>query len=486
MTKGLSVDTLLSNGCAVVLAAGKSKRFKTETSKLLAPVCGKPMILYPITRLAQLSLPTTVVLGHQAESIIASLPSHSLFQFVVQNEQLGTGHALALTKQHWQNDYVLVLKGDTPLVSKELLEDLINVHLSKKSDVTFCVTHPFDPRGYGRVIEEKGKVFIIEERDCTSEQRQTTLVNAGVYVFSRSFLNASIDLLTPSSQTGEYYLTQLIHIASEKGYQVHTVPVPFDQVRGVNTIEELWEVEQIRRSSIIKKLMGEGVFFTMPQTVHIEEECSVGPNSVVGPGVILKGKTTVGSYCILGAYSVLENCVIGERTQLLPFTYIENSLIASHARLGPYARIHQKSSIESSTEIGNFVEVKHSHLGSKTKAKHLSYIGDAHIGSGVNMGAGSITCNHDGLAKQKTTIHDHAYIGSNTILVAPVEVGSHSFTAAGSVITQEVPPHSLAIARARQTNKEGYLPKAVKQKKSLNEKVVPLPEEIKYKVEGSV
>lgn len=450
---------------AVVLAAGKSTRFKTKKSKLLFNICGRSMILYPVKALEALDIPQTIILGSQAEHIKEEIVNAHIknVTFVEQLEQKGTGHAVICSADTWDQENILIMSGDTPLVTSEHLRRLIFRHHEANAVVTFVTTMVMDPTGYGRIIEEDGLVQIVEEKDCSAEQRRIVRVNAGLYVIARDFLEKNINKLTPSPVTGEIYLVDLIKLASDAGLPVNMLSVPFDDVRGVNTLQELWEVEQIKRSELIRYWMHRGVRFELAQSIHLDIDIEIGAGSFIGTGVHLLRGTRIGEECFIGAFSIVANSVIGDETTVHSHSVIQDSTIGSSVHVGPFARIRENGIIGDNAEIGNFVELKNSTIGHHSKAKHLSYVGDAHVGAGVNIGAGTVTCNYDGAKKHKTMIEDGAFIGSNNTLVAPVHIGKEAYTAGGSVVTQEVPAQSLAIGRARQVNKIGYV-QALKEK----------------------
>lgn len=449
------------NTRAIILAAGKSTRFKTKKSKLLYYICGRTMVLYPLKALETLNIPTTLVLGHQADDVWNEVQKGNVkdVDFVVQEQQLGTGHAVECTKNHWDKKNILILYGDMPLVNKDLFEQLHEEHERSKATITFLTTLVLDPKGYGRVIQEDSKYYIVEEKDCDSEQRQVNKINAGIYLIDREFLAEYIQKLPKSPVTGEVYFTELIRLACENGFKVHAVPVAFDDVRGVNNLQELWEVEQIKRSEFIKYWMANGVRFELAQSIHIDIDVKIGAGSFIGTGTHLLGDTEIGEECFVGAFSIIENARIGDGTVIHSHSVIQNSNIGTSVHVGPFARLRDNVAIGNDVTIGNFVEIKNSTIGDATKTKHLSYVGDATIGKKVNIGAGTIVCNYDGISKNKTIIEDNAFIGSNTTLIAPITIGKNAYTAGGSAINQDVPGECLAIGRAKQVNKEGYATK---------------------------
>jgi len=445
---------------AVVLAAGKSTRFKTPKSKLLFDICGQAMLLYPLNVLNALKIPTSLVLGYQADEIIELIKKEKIDAItpVIQKEQLGTGHAVAITKDTWDSDEILILYGDMPLLTQEIVEELLAEHREKQATISFMTAMVLDPRAYGRVIEKDGKYEVVEAKDCTEEQKHVNCINAGVYVMNRSFLETHIPNIEKSAVTGEIYLPGLIKTACDLGMVVHAMPVPFDYVRGVNTLEELWGVEQIKRSEFIKHFMNNGVRFELAQGIHVDKDVDIQPGSFVGTGVHLQGKTKIGKNCTIEAFCVIKDTVIGDNTTILSHTVIHNSKIGNHVNVGPFANLRSNTILDDNVVVGNFIEIKNSHLGANTIAKHTAYLCDTTIGSNVNVCAGTITCTYEGSHNKQTQtiIQDNAFVGSNNILIAPITIGKGAITAAGSVLTNDVPCNALAVARSKQVNKEGY------------------------------
>lgn len=451
---------------AVVLAAGRSKRFKTTKSKLLFSICGRPMVLYPIKALASLDIPVTVVLGNQADQVrttIEQKKGSAVVDYVIQEEQRGTGHALAYSQSTWDSEHILIVNGDCPLISSDLIAQTIKEHTEKNATITFLTALMLDPSGYGRVNEEEGGVRIIEEKDCSSEELRITRINVGVYVMRRDFLEKNIGDIQANNASNEFYLVDLVKMASDQQLIIHTISVPFDEVRGVNTLHELWSVEQIKRSELIRHWMSEGVEFELAQNTHIDVDVKIGSGTFIGTSILLLGNTTIGQNCFVGAFSILENTTLGDNSVVHSHTVIQDSSIGSDCNIGPFARLRNGVTTAPNVTIGNFVEVKKSTIGQDSSIKHLSYIGDAIIGKDVNVGAGTITCNYDGSTKHQTIINDNVFVGSNNTLVAPITIEQGAYTAAGSTITKDVPEESLAIARSQQVNKIGYANKIKQQ-----------------------
>lgn len=447
----------------VVLAAGKSSRFKTEKSKLATKICGQEMILYCTKLLESLEVPTTLVVGYQREQIeeVVRQAHGDTVNFVLQAEQKGTGHAVQCSRNVWHKEHVLILNGDGPLITPEIIENLAEVHQASGAAISFVTAHNPDPSvvGYGRVITTGNDIKIVEQKHFTGDPQEHCCLNAGIYIVRTDFLQEVIDTIPENEVTHEWYLTDLVHLACEQGRVVKTVDAPFDRIRGVNTLKELWTIEQIIRYDVISEHMANGVRFSAPQTMHIDLDVHIGAGTVVGCSVHLLNGTRIGTNCRIESGTTLKDALIGNDVTIFQNSMVHNSEVADNALIGPFANIRKNSKIAQNAVIGNFVEVSKSSIGEGTKAKHLAYLGNAVIGSKVNIGAGTITCNYDGTHKHVTTIEDGAFIGSNNTLVAPVTIGKGAYTAAGSVITHDVPAGALGIARERQTNKEGYADK---------------------------
>ncbi len=454
---------MLHNIQAIILAAGKSRRFGTGKTKLTEKICGQELILYQTKLFEELNVPTTLVVGYQQEHIkdvITKAHPSSCPSFAEQAEQLGTGNALLSSQQQWHKEYIMVINGDIPLITKEIIQQLYHKHLDSDATVSFVMAHHSDPHhSYGRIIKTDHGISIIEAHEFTGDPYEHCCINAGIYIFNKQFLLSSIMQLSAARKNKEYYITDLVKIASDEGYTLATSTAPFDHIRGVNTLQELWACEQVKRSELIKYWMERGVRFSAAQNVHIDLNITIGSGTYIGCGAHLIGNTHIGQNCAINEFVSIEHTTLGNNTTIEPYCIIKNSTIESNVSVGPFAYIREGTQLHDNVVIGNFVEVKQSSIGAYTKAKHLTYIGNATIGSHVNIGAGTITANHDGYQKQKTVIKDHAYIGTNTSLIAPVTVGTGAWTAAGSVITNDVPDDALAIARTRQENKLEYAKK---------------------------
>ncbi len=448
----------------IVLAGGKGKRMRSGLPKVLHPLCGVPMGRYPLESVRPLRPERIVVLlGHDGERVKGIFKDSSLL-FAHQPEQLGTGHAVACAMEPlkgFRGD-VLVLSGDVPLITTTTLKALVRFHRREKNTLTFVSTIMEKPHGYGRVLrDEEGRVCgVVEEKDIKGQERAISEVNAGIYLFCSEFLGKSLGRLRRTNRQKEYYLTDLIQIAFEEGGKVsaltHSDPV---EVMGVNTRVELSEAERAMQERILEGLMLSGVTIKDPSSTYIDHGVKVGRDTVIQPGACLYGDTVVGRGCTIEEGARIEGSRIGDGTTIRSYTVIEASRIGREATIGPFARLRPGCRVDRGVRIGNFVEVKNSHIKEGTKANHHSYIGDATIGKGVNIGAGTITCNYDGRRKHRTIVKDGAFIGSDTQLVAPVTVGRNAYIGAGSTITRDVPAGALALSRPEQKTINGWVRK---------------------------
>lgn len=445
---------------AIILAAGKSTRFHTDRTKLAETICGQAMILFPTKLLAQLQIATTIVVGYQQE-IIRSLilQNHTeQFEFVVQEKQEGTGHALACTQSSWQKDHILVLNGDVPLITESLLTTLYEEHIKHNAAISFVRSCCTDETGksYGRIVKNENHIAIVEAKDFSGDIKDHCCINAGIYLIKKDFLQTYIATLNDNNANKEFYITDLVKIASENNLTVATIQAQFDTIRGINTFQELSKIEEIKRQELINYWMDCGIHFTSPNHVEIDTTVTIGAGSLIHGNVHLRGNTIIGKNCIVSEFSSLKNTILEDNVTINSHCVIADTYIKSHAQVGPFAHIRTHTTIGNHSAIGNFVEVKKSIIADYSKAKHLSYLGDATIGNHVNIGAGTITCNYDGINKHQTIIEDNAFIGSNNTLIAPITIGKNAFTAAGSTLTDTVPDNALAIARSPQTTKPEY------------------------------
>jgi bifunctional UDP-N-acetylglucosamine pyrophosphorylase/glucosamine-1-phosphate N-acetyltransferase len=402
----------------------------------------------------------TVVLGHKAETVRLAYVDDPSVQFVVQEPQLGTGHALlqVLPRLEGAQGDILLLYGDVPLLSQATVAALLARHRDDRAAATVLTAELDQPFGYGRIVRKDGAIVrIVEERDATPAERAIKEINAGIYALAVEPLAEAIAALAPQNAQGEYYLPDLVGIYRRRGLGVSTLTVrSADEIRGVNSRRELAEVTRLVRNAKIEELLAAGVTLIDPATTYVEADVEVGADTVLHPNVYLEGRTVIGAACEVHAGTRLVNATVGDRVTIRNYCVITDSTVESDAVLGPFAHLRPGSVVQSEAHVGNFVELKKATLGRKSKASHLTYLGDATIGDNVNIGAGTITCNYDGKDKHLTVIGDGAFIGSDSQLIAPVTVGKGAYVAAGSSITDDVPDEALAITRGRQVNKEGW------------------------------
>ena len=448
----------------VLLAAGKGTRMKSAIPKVLHAACGLPLIEHVLRAAAPLSPETVVVVvGHEAELVTARLASRSSTTFAVQEPQLGTGHALLQAEPalSGKSGTVVVLSGDVPLLRPETLDRLVQTHLAQRAAATVLTATVTDPTGYGRIVRTDGRIAaIVEHRDASPDVRAITEVNSAIYAFDLAPLFESLRGIGSANAQGEYYLPDLVRMYRERGLPVETVLLDDPtEVMGVNTRRELAYVAARLRDRKNDELMAAGVTIIDPDTTWIEPDVTVGPDTILHPGVYLQGRTTVGGACELHSNVRVVDSVIDDDVFVNSFCLIEASRVRAGATLGPFAHLRPQSDVGEQAHVGNFVELKKTVLGRGAKANHLAYLGDAVIGEKVNIGAGTITCNYDGVNKHQTVIGDGAFIGSDSQLIAPVTVGAGAYVAAGSSITQDVPAGALGIARGTQVNKDGWVAK---------------------------
>lgn len=448
---------------AVILAAGKSTRFNTGKTKLIEKVCGQELIIYPLNVLQKFNIPTTVVIGYEKELVKETIKKHfDSITFIEQPEQLGTGHATRMTRNVWNKKYVLLMKGDVPLITPQTIEGLFNHHQETNATITFVTAHNSNPTSfsYGRVVKKDNKVNIVRPHEINKNELQDyCCINGGIVLINREFLESAIDTLTQREFTKEYHMSDLINLATDQNKTVSTFNVPFDYVRGINNFQELWAAEHIKRSELIKHWMERGVRFSTAQSVHMDLDVEIGAGTFIGCGVHLLAGTKIGTNCEINSTAMIENSTLGNNVKVYAHTIIRDTTVHDFAEIGPFAHIQEGTVIGEYAQVGNFVEAKRTTIGAYSKAKHLTYLGDAQIGSNVNIGAGTITCNYSGKKKHTTVIKDYAFIGTNNSLVAPVTIHERAFTAAGSTITKDVPEDALGIGRSKQVNKEGYAKK---------------------------
>jgi bifunctional UDP-N-acetylglucosamine pyrophosphorylase/glucosamine-1-phosphate N-acetyltransferase len=446
----------------VVLAAGKGTRMKSAVPKVLHRAAGIPLIEH-VLRSAEALGPASIILivGHGADAVMQAMGKRPGLEFAVQEPQLGTGHALAQAEALLQGrrGTLVMLSGDVPLLRTATLNSLLQRHTERQAAATVLTATVDHPEGYGRIVRENGRIAaIVEHKDATPAQQAVREINSGVYAFDLAPVFEALRKIGSSNAQGEYYLPDLVRIYRAGGLGVETVTVDDPhEILGVNSRKELADVSAILNARKNTDLMAEGVTILDPASAWIGPDVAVGADTVIHPNVYLEGRTRIGAGCTIHAGVRIVNSTLGDGVVVNNFCVITESQIGDGAKLGPFAHIRPDSRIEREVHIGNFVELKKTSIGRGSKANHLSYLGDATIGENVNVGAGTITCNYDGTAKHATVVEDGAFIGSDTQLIAPVRVGRGAYVAAGSSITDDVPPESLAITRVRQVNKEGWV-----------------------------
>lgn len=452
----------MENRYAIILAAGKGTRMKSKLYKVLHPVAGKPMVEHILDQVEQTE-PTEIVtiVGHGAEMIKSHLGERS--QYALQAEQLGTGHAVMQAQEllGGKQGTTLVITGDTPLLTAETLKNLFDYHQGKNASATILTAHAEDPTGYGRIIRDHVGIVerIVEQKDASEEEARVQEINTGTFCFDNESLFEVLAKTDTNNTQGEYYLTDIIEILKKEGKAVAAYQMAdFDEAMGVNDRVALSTANKIMHRRLNEMHMRNGVTFIDPDTTYIDEGVVIGSDTVIEAGVTIKGKTVIGEDCLIGAHSEIVDSHIGNQV-VVKQSVIEESVVREGADVGPYAHLRPKADVGANVHIGNFVEVKNATIDEGTKVGHLTYVGDATLGKDINVGCGVVFVNYDGKNKHQTVVGDHAFIGSATNIVAPVTIGDHAVTAAGSTITEDVPSEDLAIARARQVNKEGYAKK---------------------------
>ncbi len=448
---------------AIVLAAGKGTRMKSQRPKVVHDVLYKPMINHVVDELKLMGVDETiVVVGHEAQQVEAILDN---VEFVYQKEQLGTGHAVLQAKDILKDKegITLVLNGDAPLIRKETLQGLVEFHMNNHNQATVMSADCDVSNHYGRIIKEDGQVIgIVEYKDLQEYQMDVTEMNTGEYCFDNQKLFEALDEVTNAQN--EYYLTDVIGIMNNKQLKVDAYKIDdFNEVGGINDRIALAQATQILRDRINQEHLLNGVTIIDPHNTYIGRDVVIGEDTIIEPGCILKGKTVIGKDCHIGPYCELTNVTIKDNVEI-KFSVISDSIIENGVDIGPYARLRTNCHILENVHMGNFVEMKKAIFGKNSKAAHLTYIGDAEVGSDVNIGCGTITVNYDGKNKSLTKIKDNAFIGCNSNLIAPVTIEKNAFIAAGSTITKDVEKDAMGIARAKQVNKEGYS-KVLKEKR---------------------
>jgi bifunctional UDP-N-acetylglucosamine pyrophosphorylase / glucosamine-1-phosphate N-acetyltransferase len=452
----------------VIMAAGKGTRLKSRRPKVLHEIGGQALLLHVIDA-AKTIVPASqiyCVIGHEADRVRAAA-EHTGVGFVLQAEQRGTGHALQMVKAEFALDNtpppqnLLVLSGDVPLIRPETIRTLMEFHLTERAAMTILTAVPSDPTGYGRVLRkgaDSTEVRAIVEQKDLKPGDESDEINSGIYCFDTAALFSNLERLTNQNASGEFYLTDIASLLVSEGKRVVATVAPHvDEVLGANTIAEMMHLDAAMRSATARRLMASGVSIFRPETCVIDPAVEVAADTIIEPFVQLLGNTRIGADCRIRSYSVIQNSAIGSGVLIRNGCILEEATIGDGALLGPYAHLRPGSDIGPQAHVGNFVETKKVRLGRGSKANHLTYLGDAIIGASTNIGAGAITCNYDGVQKHTTTIGDNVFVGSDSTLVAPITLGDGAYVAAGSCITEDVPPDALALGRSRQVTKEGWV-----------------------------
>jgi bifunctional UDP-N-acetylglucosamine pyrophosphorylase / glucosamine-1-phosphate N-acetyltransferase len=446
-----------------IMAAGKGTRLKSKYPKVLHEVGGKPLLAHVIAAAKKIVAAEDVyaIIGHEAALVRKAVESTGV-RFVVQEQLRGTGHTLMVAQESLAPyDHVIVLSGDAPLITPETIELLRDFHLQKKAAMTLLSAELENPTGYGRILRKKPKSEevkeIVEEKAASPQQKKIREINSGFYAFAVKPLYANIGKLKTDNVHGEYYLTDMAGVFAKARAKVIALKTANPaEILGSNTRAEMMEIDGLMRLAKCRELMAGGASVFYPQTCVVDADVEVGPDTVIEPFVQILGRTRIGGDCRIRSYSVIQNSEIGDRVTVRPGSILDEARVASDAVIGPYSHLRPGSEIGEGAHVGNFVETKKIKLGKKSKANHLTYLGDAEIGDGVNIGAGTITCNYDGMNKHKTEIGDGVFVGSDSTLVAPVKIGKGAYIGAASCITEDVPEDSLALGRARQITKDGW------------------------------
>ena len=454
----------MSQVTAVILAAGEGKRMRSRQPKVLHPLCGRPLIAYPLRIARALADRIVLVVGPNAADVVALAGSD--VRAVVQRERLGSGHAVQQAQPECGDGTILVLPGDMPLLSVETIGRLVDHHRKSRAAATVLTAVVAAPHGYGRVVRKGGRVKrIVEDRDATAAEKKIAEINTSVYCFAASRLWQALGKVRADNDQGEYYLTDVVGILARAGARVDAV-VTSDpgEAAGVNDRKQLAEVATVQRRRILDRLMESGVTILDPASTYIEDTVTIDPDTTIYPQVVIEGQSSIGGQCVIGVGCHVSSSRIAEGVTLLPYCVVRESAIDEAATLGPFCHLRPLSHVGPKAKVGNFVELKKSTIGRGSKVPHLSYVGDATVGEGVNVGAGTITCNYDGVAKHETKIGDRAFIGTNTSLVAPITVGEGAYVGAGSTITKDVPAGALAVGRAQQVVKDGWAARKAKKR----------------------
>lgn len=447
--------------CALILAAGQGTRIKSNLPKVLHKVCGKEMVNHVIDTMRTAKIDDiNVIIGKGAELVKSNTISRNV-SYSLQEEQLGTGHAVKCAIEFLKDKkgIVGIFAGDAPLIKSNTIEELFDTHIKNNNTATLLTSIVNDPTGYGRVVRAGDEVIkIVEHKDCNEEELKINEMNAAIYCFDIGSLLAALEKLSNNNSQGEYYLTDVIGILKEEGKKVGALSIDYEETIGVNSRVQLAEAEEILRNRINKKHMENGVTLIDPKSIYIGSDVEIGKDTIIYPGNIIEGNSKIGEEVTLYPNSRISNSIISNNVEIQSSVIIDSE-IGEKTTVGPFAYIRPQSIIGKNARIGDFVEIKKSTIGNNTKVSHLTYIGDAEVGEGCNFGCGTVVVNYDGKNKHKTTIGNNSFIGCNTNLVSPVNVGDNSYIAAGSTITNDVNDSELAIARAKQRNIQGWVEK---------------------------
>ncbi|NSW74294.1 bifunctional UDP-N-acetylglucosamine diphosphorylase/glucosamine-1-phosphate N-acetyltransferase GlmU [bacterium] len=440
----------------VLLCAGKSSRLKFNLPKVILPINGKTLLQRSLHSLGKLSPSKTIIVAGFKKELVINLSktlNYKNLNFVVQKEQLGTGDAVKKAASSLDNKSIaLIMNGDTPFVDEGTINQALSQYRKTKSVFTIATTKPSSPFGYGRILRDNdGQILdIVEEKDCDDKQKLIKEVNAGLYLIATDYLKKFVKKIK-KNKNSEYYLTDLVNIFVRNGLRVDSVPIKDERkFININTFDDYREAHNLDKMFIYEECVKQNIFLSDPESFQKDLDVKISKNVYIGPNVILKGNTELKEGVRIEGSAFISNSLIGKGTLVKPFTTIEDSSIGSYVQVGPFSNLRPGNTIDNNAKIGNFVEIKKSKIGNKSKVPHLSYIGDTEMGSMVNIGAGTITCNYDGFTKHKTNIDDNVFIGSDTMLIAPIKVGKGSTTAAGSILNSNIPSQTLAVTRVKE------------------------------------
>ena len=445
----------------IILAAGQGKRMRSSLPKVMHPLCGKPLFLHVLTTAKRLTPgKVAIIIGHGAEAVKQAYPNDDV-TWIVQEQQLGTGHAVLCAENAFREfaGDVLILSGDVPLISGQTLNAIIHWHRQRNASLTLLTASLKEPRGYGRVLRHSdGEIAaIVEERDTTDAQQRIEEVNAGIYVTSAPLLFSALEKVKNHNEQGEYYLPDVVAIALKQGKRIATMKVDdAREVMGINTREELAQMEKTLQERINRKWMDNGVTLKDPNTTYIDDDVVIGNDTVIGPNTHLRGNTVIGKRCQIDGSAYLTDAQIGDEVHVKFSVVMTSSRVAAGAIIGPFAHLRPGSSLGANVHIGNFVETKEAALGENTKANHLAYLGDVTIGRDTNIGAGTIVCNYDGFHKYRTKIGDRVQVGSDSTLVAPISLGDDVYVATATTLRHDIPAGSLAFNERQERVRAGW------------------------------